>query len=80
MRDAMLTTIDNPFDPFDDFDNWRAYDEAKGYHSCGYVARIAATSDALSKVDEQIEIEKAIDEIVDMNVFGLYKKVVRNIL
>ena len=26
----LITTVDNPFDPFTDFDNWYRYDESKG--------------------------------------------------
>lgn len=78
MSDTMLTTIDNPFDPFVQFDEWRAYDEACGYYTCAYLARIAKTSDELSREDEELAIEAAIDEIVELNVLGIYKKVTRN--
>jgi hypothetical protein len=76
MRHAMLTTIDNPFNPFERFDDWFNYDRDKGYDSCQYLARIAVTSDELSEVDQALAVERAVDEIVDMNVLGLYKKVV----
>lgn len=72
----MLTTTDNPFDPFTHFDDWRAYDEDKGYYTCAYLARITISSDELSLVDEQVAIELAIDEIVKENILGIYKKVV----
>ena len=64
MRQSMLTTLDNPFDPFTQFDEWYDFDESKGYHSCSYLARIAKTSDELSEADEEKAIELAIDEIV----------------
>lgn len=73
----MLTTIDNPFDPFDRFDDWYRYDEARGYCSSGLIARIALTSDELSPGDQALAIEAAIDEIVSENILGLYKKVSR---
>lgn len=74
----MLTTIDNPFDPFTQFDEWFAFDEGMGYHTCSYLARIAKTSDELSQEDEDIAIESAIDEIVSINTLGIYKKVSRD--
>jgi hypothetical protein len=75
-KDVMLTTIDNPFDPFTHFDEWKAFDEVKGYNSCSYLARIVKSSDELSEADEALAIEQAIDEIVKLNVLGIYKKVV----
>ena len=78
MTDSMLTTTDNPYDPFTQFDEWYAYDEDKGYHTCSYLARITKSSDELSSADEDLAIESAIDEIVALNVLGIYKKVTRN--
>jgi hypothetical protein len=78
-KQSMLTTIDNPFDPFTQFDDWYAFDTEKGYDTCSYLARIAKTSDELSPVDEALAIELAIDEIVTLNVLGIYKKVVKDI-
>lgn len=77
MEDVMLTTIDNPYNPFTQFDEWNAFDMAKGYNTCSYLARIAITSDALSEADQEKDIENAIDEIVKLNVLGIYKKVTR---
>lgn len=48
MRTAMLTTDDNPFDPFTQWDQWYAYDESHHYGSCEYLARVAKTSPDLS--------------------------------
>ena len=76
MKEIMLTTIDNPFDPFSQFDEWKSFDEGKGYFTCSYLARIAKVSDELSETDEALEIERAIDEIVKINVLGIYCKAV----
>lgn len=72
---VMLTTADNPFNPITQFDEWYEYDESKGYCTSGYVARIAKTSDDLSKNDQDLAIQAAIDEIISMNPDGFYKKV-----
>lgn len=75
MSESMLTTVDNPFDPFTQFDVWYAYDESKGYHTSAFLARIVKSSDELSETDQSIAIEDAIDEIVRENVLGIYRKV-----
>lgn len=72
---AMLTTIDNPYDPFDDFNSWYLFDIEKGYNSCAYLARIARTSDQLSDKENDEEIERAIDEIIQYDFMDIYVKV-----
>lgn len=76
-KESMLTTVDNPFDPFDQFDEWYAFDTRHGYNSLGLLARIVKTSPYLSEVDQAEAIETAIDEIVEENVLGVSKKVSR---
>ena len=77
MEEVMLTTIDNPFDPFTEFDKWKSFDESKGYHSCALLARVAKSSDELSEEDEILAIKDAIDEIVRENISGVHKKAIR---
>lgn len=72
-----LTTVDNPFDPIDDFDNWYAFDLLKGYDSCGLLARIAKTSDTLSDKEYELEVERAIDEIVKYDLENKFVKIKR---
>jgi hypothetical protein len=50
----------------------------KGYCSCGYLDRIARTSSQLSDEENEKEIERAIDEIIKLDPFNLYKKVFLN--
>ena len=73
-----LTTIDNPFDPFDQFDSWFAFDIEKGYYTCSRIARLANLSDEMSEVEKNNEIEKAIDKLIEIDVLDIYKKVVRS--
>lgn len=75
MVQHMLTTIDNPFDPFTQFDEWYAFDETHGYRTTGLLARVIVTSNDLSESDQDQAIEDAIDEIVNENVLGVYRKV-----
>ena len=71
----MLSTIDNPFNPFEDFDSWFLFDVEKGYNSCAYLARIARTSNEFTEEEEAEEIERAIDEIIKYDFMNLYIKV-----
>ena len=41
MEKYMLTTEDNPFNPFTQWDDWYFYDLSKGYNTCERLARIA---------------------------------------
>ena len=75
---SMLTTIDNPFSPFTQYEEWLAYDQGKGYHTNEYLARIAGTGYSLSEDDDDALQEQAIDEIVRLNILGIYKKVTEN--
>lgn len=76
--DCALTTIDNPFDPFTQFDSWFQFDVEKGYNSCSRLARIVKLSDDLSEKETDEEVERAIDEIIKYDFMNIYKKVRRN--
>lgn len=72
---VMLSTIDNPFNPFEDFSSWFLFDVEKGYNSCSYLARIAKTSNEFTEKEEDEEIERAIDEIIKYDFMNLYIKI-----
>lgn len=74
---TMLTTVDNPFDPFDNFSSWYMFDVESGYNSCAYLARIAKTSDQFTDLENDEEIERAIDEIIKYDFRNIYVKVQR---
>lgn len=76
---TMLTTIDNPFDPFTQWDDWFAFDTRHGYNSSSFLARIVVTSDELSEPDQRLAIENAVDEIVKENVLGKWRKVTKEV-
>lgn len=76
--EIMLSTVDNPFNPFTDFDTWNAYDIGLGYNTCAFLDRIAVVSDDMSEPDQRLAIQQAIEEIVTENVSGMWTKVTRN--
>ena len=71
---VMLTTVDNPFDPFTQFEEWYNWDEASGYHSTALLGRVVISSDELSEYDQRLAYEQGIDEIVKENVSGMHRK------
>lgn len=77
--ECRLTTFDNPYDPFEQFTLWFLFDVEKGYNTCAYLDRIAHISDDMSQSEEDAEIERAIDEIIEYDFLNIYKKVKRNI-
>lgn len=79
-KEYMLTTVDNPYDPFAQFDEWYEYDNLKGYNTCGYLARVAKTSNELSDKLNSLAINDAIEEICNYNWLGIYRKVERDVV
>ena len=77
--ECRLTTVDNPFDPFDEFTSWFLFDVEKGYNCCGMLARIANFTDDLTEKETATETERAIDEIIRYDFTDTYKKVTRQI-
>ena len=76
-EESMLTTIDNPFDPFTQWVEWYAFDTRAGYYTSEFLARVVRSSEDLSDADQDKAIDEAIDEIVKENVLGVYRKVTR---
>ena len=77
-KECMLTTFDNPYNPFDDFTSWFMFDIEKGYNTCSYLGRIVNLSDDLCQKEIDEEVERAIDEIIFYDFRNIYKKVYKN--
>lgn len=62
--DYMLTTIDNPFNPHTQFDEWYQYDITKGQDCCGLISRIV--DELKAGIDNDlIEDEDLVDEAIE---------------
>ena len=77
-KECMLTTFDNPYNPFDDLTSWFMFDIEKGYNTCSYLGRIVNLSDDLCQKEVDEEVERAIDEIIFYDFRNIYKKVYKN--
>ena len=75
MTCCMLSTIDNPFNPFEDYSSWLMFDKEKGYDSAERLMRIAKLTDDMTQKEETEEIERAIDEIIKYDILNIYIKV-----
>lgn len=76
-HDCMLSTIDNPFDPYDEsqYADWKRFDEDHGYNCESLLARVCVSSESISDEENAKAIEEAIDSIVKLNITGMYIKV-----
>lgn len=79
-KQFMLTTVDNPYDPFEDFTSWLLFDNEKGYNSSDKVTRIAKLTDDMTDFEENEEIERAIDVIIEHDFLNIYKKVSKDLV
>ncbi len=74
-RNFSITTIDNPFNPFVDFDNWFLFDVEKNYYTLSKLARLSKVTDSMSSKEEAKEVERAIERLIEIDPLDLYVKV-----
>ena len=73
-KEFMLTTIDNPFNPFTETEEWMAYDLNHSFASaCCQLARIQKTNALMSEIETEREENRAIIEIAEQNVTGTFR-------
>ena len=77
-RKFMITTIDNPFNPFDDFNNWFLFDIEKGYYTCSKLARLTNNSDGMTQKEEIDDVERAIERLIEIDPLDIYVKIEKN--
>lgn len=83
-KSVRITTEDNPFNPFTEWNEWYFYDLSKGYSTCERLDRLAKTSSDLSDEFNNSELNNAIDQLIEMGAIGKdgrivqYKKVYKN--
>lgn len=75
---VMLTTTDNPYNPYTNFDEWFLYDTLNGYNSCSLLDRMLDVNDEMSDEEVNAAIEQAIDQIVLADLTDKYVKIYPN--
>lgn len=71
----MLTTYDNPWNPYEELDEWLIFDGLHGYNCMGITAIIAPSSDKLSDTENDRLLDVALDNFCKHDILGLYVKV-----
>lgn len=70
-----LTTIDNPYHPIDEYEDWYRFDTQSGYNTDALLQRVAGTSFHNTDGINQYLENKAIDEILRQDLCLIYRKV-----
>ena len=65
-----LSTSDNPYNPLVDYDKWENYDRQHDYGTSEYLARVTRTTHEYGDDTYNEDIERAIDEIVLLNLIS----------
>lgn len=76
MKSYLLTTVDNPYHPIDQYDDWRQFDMEHGYYTEQRLAKVAAISYSLTDLENQRNINAAVDDFIRLDELGLYKRIV----
>ena len=77
---SMISTFDNPYDPFEDFASWYIYDSSKGYNTCGLLALMCGTSNSFTEEVNDALTEEAIDSIIKNDFLHIYKKITKEVV
>ena len=76
MTETMLTTIDNPFNPFEQFVDWYLFDCQMGYNTYSRIARLMPADDeSLSSIEKDRIEDNIIDRLIRHDPFGIYTRV-----
>lgn len=70
----MLTTFDNPYNPFVDFVSWYMFDCENGYNTSSHLARIVNLDNEMTQKEVDEERNRAIDLMLEYDFEGNYFK------
>lgn len=70
----MLTTFDNPFNPFVDFSSWYMFDCEKGHNTSSRLARIVNIDSEMTQKEIDEERERAMNLIVEYDLEDTFFK------
>lgn len=65
-----ITTVDNPWNPFTNWDEWLQYDRSMGYFTCEKLDRLAPISDVLPDTINKEILNEAHKEMLKTGAFN----------
>jgi hypothetical protein len=74
----MLTTKDNPYNPFEQYDLWLQYDLEMGYQSCERLGKVIQLEEGMTDPEKEEAMDRAIDEIIKYDPLGIYVRATEN--
>ena len=74
MAQCLLTTFDNPINPFTDRDQWLEFDNSHGYHTDQLLAAFNEASSMMEDDEYEYETNLAIDHLLTINPSGMHYK------
>lgn len=79
LKEVTVTTIDNPFNPFEDFNSWFMFDTEHGYYTSSKLGRLTNLKDNMTQKEENEEVERAVDKLIEIDPLDIYVKVTRDV-
>ena len=70
----MLTTFDNPYNPFVDFASWYMFDCENDHNTSGRLARLSNVDNEMTEKEIDEERNRAIDFMLKYDFEGIYFK------
>lgn len=77
MAQIGITSKENPFDFFNDYNAWSNWESSHASYPMEWVARIESDYEVKFPDDEELNYERAIDDVVRLDPFQRYIKVTK---
>ena len=74
-KEYMLSTYDNPYNPFEQFTLWLMFDKEKGYDSCERMMRLANITEGMTQKEIDEETDRAMNLLIELDFTNTFTRV-----
>ena len=74
MGDYMITTIDNPWNPFTHYHEWLDHDMRHGYNTDQWLYILSRSSNDLPMEEQDEQIDVGAQRLLELDPYGLHVK------